>query len=212
MDFHNVYPDASCDDGEFDPEIEPDASCRKKVTTITETVILSKSVTVGRLIIKDGGMLIFKDWSRGDNPDPEGQVRTVHLRAFDIQIKKTKDCKECGNGELWIGSRRCRYNGKADISLHGKETHYSQSSSDGKLKDLHVGMKFLWAGEGSVLEIHGKEKLPWTRLHGGHIYRDNTPTDRLVFEQRYTNEARFHNDFLVKVNPKHMDRNILITI
>ena len=36
-----------------------------------------------------------------------------------------------------------------------------------------------------VLEIHGKKKLPWTWLDGHHIYRDNTPTDKLEFKQSY---------------------------
>ena len=34
-----------------------------------------------------------------------------------------------------------------------------------------------------VIEIHGKKKLPWTWLDGNHIYRDNTPTDKLEFKQ-----------------------------
>ena len=34
-----------------------------------------------------------------------------------------------------------------------------------------------------MLEIHGKKKLPWTWLDGNHIYKDNTPTDKLTFKQ-----------------------------
>ena len=63
------------------------------------------------------------------------------MRAFDIEIKN--------GGELWIGSRNCRYHGKADISLHGKETDYSKKKNDGKLEAAHVGMKYLWARQKS---------------------------------------------------------------
>ena len=31
--------------------------------------------------------------------------------------------------------------------------------------------------------MHGKKKLPWTWLDGDHIYKDNTPTDKLQYKQ-----------------------------
>ena len=34
-----------------------------------------------------------------------------------------------------------------------------------------------------VIEMHGKKKLPWTWLDGNHIYKDNTPTDKLQYKQ-----------------------------
>ena len=82
---------------------------------------------------------------------------------------------ESNEGEFWIGSRSCRYQGYADIAIYGDRTFHQP--------DEHVGYKYLWAGPRSTLEIHGKEKRSWTHLDGGHIYRDSTPTDEHVFEQ-----------------------------
>lgn len=106
---------------------------------------MSRSVTVGRIIIKGTeekpGKLIFKDWKDSNQPK-------IHLRATDMKV--------ADNGELWIGSRSdgCRYEGKADISLYGLENGYiekdSQNKDNGsKMKNTGFGWKFLWANAGS---------------------------------------------------------------
>ena len=58
------------------------------------------------LRITNGGRLIFKDFG------PEA-VDPIVLRAKSIEIDT--------DGELWIGSRACRYQGRADIVLYGNE-------------------------------------------------------------------------------------------
>lgn len=72
------------------------------------------------------------------------------------------------DGEMWIGSRKCRYQGLADVVLFGN------------LEDMvdhhQVGTKYLWVSTGGVLEMHGKEKLSWTHLEE-HIFRDNVPAE-----------------------------------
>ena len=85
---------------------------------------------------------------------------------------KTFDSSE---GQMWIGSRSCRYQGYADVVLYGDR--------DAHEPDEHTGYKYLWASGKSVLELHGKEKKSWTVLDGGHIYQENTPTDPITFEQ-----------------------------
>ena len=79
------------------------------------------------------------------------------------------------DGELWIGSRNCRYQGEADISLYGNRDAHDRNGI--------VGYKWLWAAGNGTVEIHGKEKKPWTWLDGGHLYSNNTPTDNLHFVQ-----------------------------
>ena len=60
------------------------------------SILLDRSVTVGSLIIRNGGKLIFKDFGEDNNV-------VVTLRAKSVQI--------VSDGELWIGSRSCRYQG-----------------------------------------------------------------------------------------------------
>jgi len=59
-------------------------------------------------------------------------------------------------GELWIGSRQCRYQGKADIVLYGNKEDMVATSG-------LTGEKFLHTGKKGTLEIHGKWKKSWTK-------------------------------------------------
>ena len=68
-------------------------------------IILDHSVNVGNLVIEDGGKLIFKDLGEGSE--------VIKLRAKSIKI---------GDGEMWIGSRSCRYQGNADVVLYGNRS------------------------------------------------------------------------------------------
>ena len=61
-------------------------------------MLLSESVSAGMVVITNGGKLIFKDFGTG-------QTEPIVLRAKSIQIMS--------DGEMWIGSRSCRYKGKA---------------------------------------------------------------------------------------------------
>ena len=61
---------------------------------------------------------------------------------------------------MWIGSRQCRYQGKADIVLYGN----SGDMEDNKL----AGEKYLWTKQDGTLEIHGKEKKSWTKAWFEH--------------------------------------------
>ena len=74
-------------------------------------------------------------------------VTPLTLRAKSIKIQN--------GGELWIGSRQCRYQGKADIVLYGNKEDMPSHSV--------VGEKYLWTKADGTLEIHGKEKKSWTK-------------------------------------------------
>ena len=136
---------------------------------IEQPVIITRSASVGQIRIKNGGKLIFKDHGPDAVKDGDGHIK---LRAVNIKIS--------AEGQLWIGSRNCRYQGYADISLYGDR--------DAHEPDEHTGYKYLWASGKSVLELHGKEKKSWTLLDGGHIYQENTPTDPIFFEQAAISE------------------------
>ena len=79
-----------------------------------------------------------------------------------------------GGGELWIGSRSCRYQGEAHIVLYGNR-------EDMQEHDM-VGTKYLWVADNGVLELHGKEKVSWTHLDE-HLFKDNVPAEQLYFRQ-----------------------------
>ena len=124
------------------------------------TIILDQDVDLAGdgLIIENGGRLIFKDLGAGSTD-------TITLRAKSIEIN---------GGELWIGSRSCRYQGKADIVLYGNEGDHPWNSV--------AGNKYIWLTTDGVMEIHGKEKLSWTQLND-HIFRDNIAAEQLEFYQ-----------------------------
>ena len=98
---------------------------------------------------RTGGKLIFKDWK--DDPS-----QLIKLRATDIRV--------AWGGELWIGSRKCRYESKADISLYGLENGYipkdpNNKDNGSKMKNPGFGWRFLHASKGS-----GKFYLHFHRL------------------------------------------------
>ena len=63
---------------------------------------------------------------------------------------------------MWVGSRSCRYKGRADIILYGNQEDMAENH--------HVGRKYLWVGANGVLEMHGEEKMSWANLNE-HIFR-----------------------------------------
>ena len=116
-----------------------------------QVVILDRNVDLAGhgLRIINGGKLIFKDFARTSQNDGLGINEPLTLRAKSVEVTD--------HGELWIGSRSCRYLGKADIVLYGNEGDMPES-------DARPGSKYLWANTNGVLEMHGKEKLSWTQL------------------------------------------------
>ena len=77
------------------------------IEIVNRTVLLDRNVSVaGVIVIKDGGKLIFKDFG-------EDASSPVTLRAMAINVKD--------GGELWIGSRSCRYKGKARVPNQAKK-------------------------------------------------------------------------------------------
>ena len=122
-------------------------------------VILSESVTVNHLNIYGGGLLVFKDQL----------LNPIRLRAKSILLQGTfmsnPENPDDELGQLWIGSRTCRYQGEAEIVLYGNVTD---------MDDTWIGRKFLHASTQSVLEMHGKVKKSWTHL-AEHVFANNLP-------------------------------------
>ena len=128
------------------------------VTIDGRVIILDKSVNVGNLIIENGAKLIFRDLGEGSE--------VIKLRAKSIKIHN--------DGEMWIGSRTCRYQGNADVVLYGNR--------EDMVEDIMAGTKYLWCSNDCVLEMHGKEKKSWTHL-ADHLFRNSIAADDLVFNQ-----------------------------
>ena len=154
------------------------------VTIENRRIILTESVTVGHLEIKNGGILVFGEPQevvatkppKGKNGITIGGVMIpiglgskqepeVKLRALSIHVSN--------NGEIWIGSRACRYQHKATISLYG---------DNDAMEDIGgVGKKFVWCSAGSTCEFHGKEKHSWTTLND-HLMKSNSPVEKRSFD------------------------------
>ena len=130
---------------------------------------------VDNLVIENGGKLIFKDYGA------DTQTRLT-LRAKSIEIKD--------GGEMWIGSRTCRYQGLADVVLYGNR-------SDMDNHDM-VGRKYLWTGSGGTLEMHGKDKKSWTKLNE-HLFKDSVAVEKLSWYQTRWQDTYMGNRFVVHV-------------
>ena len=80
-----------------------------------QTVILDRNVDLAGdgLRIINGGKLIFKDFARDSPNNDLGITQPLTLRAKSVEV--------ADHGELWIGSRSCRYLGKADIVLYDSQ-------------------------------------------------------------------------------------------
>ena len=109
-----------------------------------------------RVIIADGGRIVF---------DPKATL--AKLVSNNILIDD--------GGALVIGSKACEFTGNAEILLTGKTNELTLSViftftfySIGKRADgsdhKDFGQKYLGVASGGSLEIHGKDKLSWTRL------------------------------------------------
>ena len=71
----------------------------------------------------------------------------VELAKLTVGVVKIED-----NGSLLIGGPECRFPGRAEVLLLG------EAEVDSNL------VKGIYVEEGGTLEIHGEEKLPWTKL------------------------------------------------
>ena len=119
--------------------------------------------------------MIFKDYGA------DAQSRLT-LRAKSIEIKD--------GGEMWIGSRTCRYQGLADVVLYGNR-------ADMDNHDM-VGRKYLWTGSGGTLEMHGKDKKSWTKLNE-HLFKDSVAVEKLSWYQTRWQDTYMGNRLVVHV-------------
>ena len=132
------------------------------VTIENRVVIVDRSIDTGVVRVLTGGKLIFKD--RG----PTGNL--IKFRALALKAEN--------GGEIWAGSRKCRYQGKLDIALYG-----NRNSMD---KDF--GRKYFHADRDGVVEVHGKEKWHWTHLED-HLFKDSIAVEQLNWSQDKNNAA-----------------------
>ena len=152
--------DGTCPDAVIDSESWDYGDSEDEDVTITNRIVLlDTSVSVSNLIIGNGGKLIFRDLG-------EETTNVIKLRAKSIKIED--------GGEMWIGSRSCRYQGNADVVLYGNKEDMTE--------DVLAGTKYLWCSNDCVLEMHGKVKTSWTHL-ADHLFRNSIPADDLVFNQ-----------------------------
>ncbi|XP_046576514.1 LOW QUALITY PROTEIN: cell surface hyaluronidase-like [Haliotis rubra] len=105
---------------------------------ITEHVLLDESPPeLHSIIIESRGRLV---WS----PDGDYNVTTQF-----ILIK----------GQMDIGSEDCKFPARAHVTLTGIRGSYKVT-----LGEHLFGEKFIGVAPGGTLEMHGEEKLPWTKL------------------------------------------------
>ena len=104
---------------------------------INQAILLdTETARLNSLILRYGGSLIF-------SPDVELSKLTVGV----VRIQE--------NGSFLIGGPECRFQGQAEVVLVGE---------DGADTSFGHYAKGIYVEEGGTLDIHGEEKLPWTRL------------------------------------------------
>ncbi|CBY20187.1 unnamed protein product [Oikopleura dioica] len=133
------------------------------VTIVNRTVLVDSDVNTGVVKVAEGGKLIFKDLGEG--------AESITFRALALKAE--------GGGEIWAGSRNCRYQGRLDITLYGDEDAMEQD----------MGVKYLHADEGGVIELHGKEKHHWTHLEN-HLFANSVAVEQLEWLQDRTNDGQ----------------------
>nr|KAG5690765.1 hypothetical protein BaRGS_013055 [Batillaria attramentaria] len=103
--------------------------------SVTKRVLLdTQPSSLANLTIQPGAALIW------------GNVPDLVLRATYIRVL----------GEFHIGSDACRFQQKATIKLYG--------TADSPYEVEHFGRKFLGVGSGGALELHGADKMSWSKL------------------------------------------------
>ena len=107
-----------------------------KTVRVTKPILLdTKTPRIELLDIRDGGIVVF-------SPHIETRLTVGIVRLTN-------------NGSLMIGSPKCRFAGRADIVLTGE---LGPDVTKGKLT------KGVYVKHGGHLDIHGEEKLSWTKL------------------------------------------------
>merc|ERR1711970_929094 len=105
------------------------------VTVTTPILLDTQTPRIKLLDIRDGGMVVF-------SPQHETKLTVGIVRLIN-------------NGSLLIGSPECRFEGRADIVLTGEE------GPDVTMGELTKGV---YVKHGGHLDIHGEDKLSWTKL------------------------------------------------
>ncbi|XP_033729839.1 protein DDB_G0287365-like [Pecten maximus] len=105
--------------------------------TITTPILLDESpgVDLNSITISTGGQLVFA-------PDSDLVLRTYYIHI--------------DGGRMDIGSETCRYTGDAKIQLLG--------NSNETYTVPGFGRKFIGVDVDGTLEIHGEDKLSWTKI------------------------------------------------
>ena len=107
------------------------------VVVVEQAILLdTETARLDTISIRDGGSLVF-------SPD----VELAKLTSGLVKIEN--------NGSLLIGVPDCRFLGRAEVLLLGEVG-----------PDTTFGhyVKGVYVEEGGTLEMHGEEKLPWTKL------------------------------------------------
>ena len=107
-------------------------------SVVVENALLldTETARLDTLSIRNGGSLVF-------SPD----VDLAKLTAGVVKIQE--------NGYLLIGGPECRFLGRAEVLLLGEvgaDTTFGHYT------------KGIYVEDGGTLEIHGEEKLSWTKL------------------------------------------------
>ncbi|KAM4676367.1 cell migration-inducing and hyaluronan-binding protein isoform 1-T2 [Discoglossus pictus] len=101
-------------------------------------LLLTSSTTVYSIHITEGGKLVIK-----------ASEKPIIIRTRHILIEN--------GGELHMGSEDCPFQGHLTIILYGR-------LDDAEPPHDYFGYKYIGAGRGGTLEIHGKKKMSWTFL------------------------------------------------
>ncbi|KAK7094558.1 cell surface hyaluronidase-like [Littorina saxatilis] len=135
---------------------KPTLDSNSKVV-ISDHVLIDEWVPpLHSITINKGASLIFSPWVDHD------------LRLHFIHIY----------GDMHIGSHDCKFPRKVNITLIGKKGDLTE--------DQDFGEKYIGVAPGGTLELHGEDKLSWTKLTATvHKLRYNSG---LHYEHKYTKD------------------------
>ncbi|XP_053383836.1 cell surface hyaluronidase-like [Mercenaria mercenaria] len=144
--------------------------------TVEITFIIQKSTQV---VIKEGVLL---DVASLDvySIEIKDEGRLVFNQGHDINIK-TRGIFVKNYGQLVIGSDTCRHTDNVHIQLEGTRTIDRKSLGP-------EGEKFIAVTDNGSLQIHGEDRVAWTKL-SGTVERFNASAENVYYRHLDTSNA-----------------------
>ncbi|XP_060567854.1 cell migration-inducing and hyaluronan-binding protein-like [Ruditapes philippinarum] len=173
--------------------VDAESACPHEDSNLKKISTLYDSFPKDLAIVIDEDVLLDVTELDVHSIDIIGEGRLVFNQGHDISIK-TRGIYVKNFGHLIIGSETCRHENEVHIQLEGDRT------VNRNLLGMH-GEKYIAVSDHGTLQIHGEDRLAWTKL-SGTVDRFNANKDNVHFRHLDTDNAdlkMFQTGFAVHI-------------